>query len=155
MLRSQSFDGQMRTTQNRRELKENTVDVFDGQADAVKDELRELKERVNKWLQESSRPPASTATFTDEEFRHEKREKYEKISEKRRHSMSDMQTSKCCTLEERSGPMTLYHPDFADWRSCEITPNVDSFPRRNNSPILLNILDEAHSALSKLFKFDA
>jgi hypothetical protein len=138
----------------RREMKPNPVEEDQVFIDEVDDELRELQERVKKWLQESS-PPASTSTLTDEEFQNRKKERYQKISEKRRKSMPEIDTPKCCSLEERAGPITLYHPDFADWTSCEMRPDAADTLQRNNSPIILNVLGEAHSSLSRLFRFDS
>ena len=158
MLRSKSFDGAMPAMRKQREIKELNANLVgrDGQLADVDVEWRELEARVKKWLQESSLP-ASTTTFSDIEFQDEKRERRQRISKSRRHSMPEIQTSSFHTLEGRSGPIVLYHPDFADWTSCEIKPrnNADSTLQRCSSPVLQIVLDKAHDTLSKLFKFDS
>jgi hypothetical protein len=161
MQRSTSVDGAMSAMRRQSDISKVYEYELDQESrilhdDDVDDTMSELEERVRKWLQESC-PPASTTTSIGKKFRPEKNKRKEKIQEKRRHSMSELSETRgpnCSTLTERPKPMTLYHPDFADWASCEIKHDTAACIQRSSSPILLSVLDEAHSSLSKFFKFD-
>jgi hypothetical protein len=114
--------------------------------EAADDEQRELVDRVTKWLRESAKPASIPSGFPDANV-----EDGEQINGKGAKSVEGVET------QEISGTsIVLYHPDFADWRTCSVQherhePNQAS---EESSPIhVANILDGAHSALSNLFKF--
>ena len=152
MLRSKSFDSIMRSVRVKKVREgERENDVEDNEVDK---ELRELDDRVKKWLQESCPPSRSTPTFTDDEFQLERKGRNTKIHAKRRNSMQETRerSQTCSTLGGESCTI-LYHPDFADWKSCETEHTASSSLDRNNSPIMFNLLDGAHTSISRLFSF--
>jgi hypothetical protein len=64
-------------------------------------EFSELRDRVNKWLRSSAPPVTSVDNIPNQK------------SPKHANEMIYI-PSTCC-----KGSMTLYHPDFADWQTCE------------------------------------
>ncbi len=85
----------------REDLGEIEFDEYEDEEDEIDRELRELDDRVKKWLQES-RPPARTPSFNDDEFQLEKEEKNTKRSEKRRYSIQETRTRPTCYCSEGS-----------------------------------------------------
>ena len=141
----------------REDLGEIEFDEYEDEEDEIDRELRELDDRVKKWLQES-RPPARTPSFNDDEFQLENEEKNTKRSEKRRYSIQETRTPPTCSTVGGEAPpavggescTVLYHPDFADWKSCENELTAISPLERRNSPI---IDGGTHTSISKLFNF--
>jgi hypothetical protein len=156
MLRSKSFSSMMRAVRGKKvkaDETDNMVDAIEDQEDEVDRELLELGERVKKWLQES-RPPASTFATTDDDLQHEKisTETNMQISKHRRHSMQEtrVRPQTCSILEDKSCTI-LYHPDFADWKACDSENQAVGPVDQKNSPTVFNLLEGAHTSLSKLF----
>jgi hypothetical protein len=150
MLRTKSFDTIVRAVRGkkgREELRANDFKECEVQEDEFDREMRELDDRVKKWLKESCPPPRTSKI--DDNFQLEKKEKIKKISEKRRHSVEETQKrSPSFPLGEKSCTV-LYHPDFADWKAIDIEPTAVSPLGGRNSPIITDILDGAHTLISK------
>ncbi len=151
MLRSKSFDSFRRLVRGKKgrdKVNEDEAEEDGEQVDEVDEELRELEDRVKQWLKQSQ-PPPSTSAVTDDALQTNKKEDSAKRSEKRRHSMQEVRTR-----PPREGETILYHPDFAEWTSCEPDYKDIVSPKKNNSPpVILDILDGAHTSISKLFNF--
>jgi hypothetical protein len=149
MLRTMSLDTFVRAVRGkkgREELRANDFKECEVQEDEFDREMRELDARVKKWLKESCPPRTSKV---DDDFQLEKKEKIKKISERRRHSVEETQKpSPGFPLGEKSCT-ELYHPDFADWKAIGIDPTAVSPLGGRNSPIIIDILDGAHTSISK------
>ena len=156
MLRSKSLDSLMRAVRGNKVMgveTESADDVNHDQEDEVDRELRELDERVKKWLQESS-PPASACVFTDDGHKPETTRPNTHKSKQRRHSVQETQSHSqiSSTLEGKSCTV-LYHPDFADWTACDTELAAVGPLEQDKPPTVLNLLGGAHTSISKLLNF--
>lgn len=159
MIRSGSFDSLMRKMTIKRgnvKPKENDKprdsEVRQEWELDEERELIELEDRIKEWLKTSGQPQSCPLQQDSSDAGVVKIHKStsQRAQRKAVLLMGGNQTTKC--NPSSAGDITLYHPDFADWRTCEKHDEAKSCSKGNESPYLLSVLDEASNSLSRMFK---
>ncbi len=119
----------------------------------------ELQKRVEKWLMESGPPDSVEPTAcTAERRQHGPRQKLSKSDSRskerplRKNQQSPRHLNKSILVNS-----VLYHPDFLDWKACELAANnirsekhEDDLPANSSTPNFFQVFDNAHTSLSML-----
>ena len=118
---------------------------------------RELERRIKQWLVESAPPDAEPSKYQREH--HQLRARHNVTFKSEPHSTGRLILAghqNPLQINGTPGIVTsvLYHPDFADWKACELAArappeNVDEpSPEKIDTAYLLRVFDNAQTSLS-------
>jgi hypothetical protein len=153
LQRSASFHGLSNVARKLRRNSEQIEAVAHGRNTAPQDEELdeelleqiELENRVKQWLKSSGPPDISNSDLQNNNLTCNdsgaSRKKLESSTLKRSKSLNGI------SVPENFDETTLFHPDFADWKQC----NVVHTSKKSDSPDLFGLIHGAQNTLTRIF----
>jgi hypothetical protein len=121
----------------------------------------ELESRVKKWLVESG-PPDAVDILKPNKYQLREHHQYGARQnttfkhDSRRHLHSNHRSPRSSDETPAVVSSVLYHPDFADWKTCGLAADASAekrkepTPEQNGSVDLFRVFDDAQASLSLL-----
>ena len=117
--------------------------------------------RIKQWLVESRSPEATVESSKYRREHHQHRARKNATFKPDSHSRgkiirSDHQSPRQVTGTSSVVTSVLYHPDFADWKACELAARVppekhsEPSPEKVEAAYLFRVIDNAQASLTKL-----